>query len=83
MALLLKKLKPNIALFFRTDSEAIKFLQAGEAAVTAASLLPNVYPLLGTESKYGFVVPKKPILVSVDQIAVVNGPKKELASKGR
>jgi putative spermidine/putrescine transport system substrate-binding protein len=77
----LKKLKPNIAVFFKTDSEAIKFLQAGEAAVTAASLLPNVYPLLGKESKYRFCVPKTPILISVDQIAVVEGPNKALATK--
>ena len=77
----LKKLKPNIAVFFKTDAEAIKYLQAGEAAVTAGSLLPNVYPLLGKDSKYKFRVPKSPILVSVDQIGIVNGPKKDLAAK--
>ncbi len=76
-----KKLKPNMAMFFSSDSEAIKLLQAGEAGVTAMSLLPNVYPLLGKDARYKFPVPTTPLLGSTDQITIINPKKKELAAK--
>jgi putative spermidine/putrescine transport system substrate-binding protein len=76
-----KKLKPNIAMFFSSDSDAIKLLQAGEAGVTAMSLLPNVYPLLGKDERYKFPVPTTPLLGSTDQITITNPKKKELAAK--
>ena len=53
-------LKPNLALFYKTDAESIKYLEAGEAAVAGWGGMPNVYKLLGPGSSYRFVVPPKP-----------------------
>ena len=71
----LEKLKPNIAMFFKTDSESIKFLESGEASVAAMGLLPNVYSLLGKGSKYKFVIPEKPQLAINDNVAILKGRK--------
>jgi putative spermidine/putrescine transport system substrate-binding protein len=68
-----KALKPNLALFYKTDSESIKFLQAGEAAVAGWGILPNVYKLLGPGSTYRFVVPAKPQFVAPIPISLVKG----------
>lgn len=68
-----KALKPNLALFYKTDSESIKFLQAGEAAVAGWGILPNVYKLLGPGSNYRFVVPARPQFVAPIPISLVKG----------
>jgi putative spermidine/putrescine transport system substrate-binding protein len=68
-----KALKPNLALFYKTDSESIKFLQAGEAAVAGWGILPNVYKLLGPGSNYKFVVPARPQFVAPIPISLVKG----------
>ncbi|MBI2203328.1 MAG: extracellular solute-binding protein [Candidatus Rokubacteria bacterium] len=68
-----KALKPNLALFYKTDSESIKFLQAGEAGVAGWGILPNVYKLLGPGSQYRFVVPAKPQFMAPIPISLVKG----------
>ena len=68
-----KALKPNLALFYKTDAESIKFLQAGEAAVAGWGILPNVYKLLGPDSSYRFVVPARPQFLAPIPISLVKG----------
>jgi len=73
-----KALKPNLILFYKTDSESIKFLQAGEAAVAAWGILPNVFKLLEPGSNYKFVVPEKLQFLAPIPINLVKGrPNKE------
>lgn len=68
-----KALRPNIALFFKTDAESIKFLQAGEAGVVGWGILPNVYKLLGPGSNYRFVIPEGPQFLAPIPIQIVAG----------
>lgn len=68
-----KALKPNLVLFYKTDAESIKFLQAGEAAVAAWGILPNVYKLIGPGSSYKFLVPAKPQFLAPIPISLVKG----------
>jgi putative spermidine/putrescine transport system substrate-binding protein len=77
----LTALKPNIAMFYRTDSESIKFLESGEATVCSMGLLPNVYKLLGKDSLYRFVVPPKPQLIIFNNAALVKGRDPKLGSE--
>jgi len=78
----LKALKPNLLLFYKTDSESIKFLQAGEAAVAGWGILPNVYKLLGPGSNYRFVIPEKPQFLAPIPVSLVKGrPNKEQSLK--
>jgi putative spermidine/putrescine transport system substrate-binding protein len=74
-------LKPNIGMFYRTDSESIKFLESGEADVCAMGLLPNVYNVLGKDPQYRFVVPAKPQLMILNNIALVKGRDTKLGSE--
>lgn len=77
-----KALKPNIALFYKTDSESIKFLQAGEAAVAGWGILPNVYKLLSPGSNYKFVIPDRPQFLAPIPMSLVKGrPNKEESAK--
>lgn len=77
-----KALKPNLALFYKTDSESIKFLQSGEAAVAAWGILPNVYKHLGPGSNFRFVVPPKPQFLATIPISLVKGrPNRAQAAK--
>ncbi len=77
-----KALKPNLVLFYKTDSESIKFLEAGEAAVAGWGILPNVYKLLGPGSKYKFVIPEKPQFLAPIPVSLVKGrPNKEQSLK--
>ena len=76
-----KKLKPNIAMFFKSDSDAVKLVESGEAWALGRCLLPNAYKLLSEQpSKYGYAIPKKPLLVSLDQITLLKGKKLKLAA---
>lgn len=77
----LAALKPNIAMYYKTDAESIKFLQSGEAAVCAMGLIPNVYKLLEKDSPYRFVVPAKPGLINYNNVALVRGRDTKLGSK--
>jgi putative spermidine/putrescine transport system substrate-binding protein len=76
-----KKLKPNIAMFFKNDAESIKYLQSGEAAVCAYGLMPNVYNLIGRDSKYKFVIPPQYIMVNPNVLVITNPKKQEIATK--
>jgi putative spermidine/putrescine transport system substrate-binding protein len=77
-----KALKPNLVLFYKTDSESIKFLQAGEAAVVGWGILPNVFKLLEPGSNYKFVIPEKPQFLAPIPISLVKGrPNKEQSLK--
>jgi len=77
-----KALKPNLILFYKTDSESIKFLQAGEAAIAGWGVLPDVFKLLGPGSNYKFVVPEKPQFLAPIPINLVKGrPNKEQSMK--
>jgi len=77
----LAALKPNIAMFYRTDAESIKYLESGEATVCAMGLLPNVYKLLEKDSPYRFVVPPKPQLMIYNNIALIKGKDTKLGSE--
>ncbi len=72
-----KALKPNLALFYKTDPESIKFLQAGEIAVAAWGILPNVYSHLGPGSKFRFVMPEKPQFLAIIPVSIVKGRGKD------
>lgn len=75
----LQKLKGSVATFFTSNVQSIRLLEAGEVAVVAWGVLPNVIKHLGPDSKYGFVIPK-PAFVAETPIAVVAGtPKKKAA----
>lgn len=77
-----KALKPNLVLFYKTDSESIKFLQAGETAAAGWGILPNIYKLLGPGSNYKFVIPEKPQFLAPIPISLVKGrPHKEQSVK--
>ena len=76
----LEELKPNIAMFFKTDAESIKFLESGEASVCSMGLLPNVYKLLGEGSNYRFVIPEYPQLLIFNNVALVKGRKNTKAA---
>lgn len=76
-----ERLKPNIAMFFKTDAESIKYIQAKEAGVCAYGLLPNVYKYLGKDSPYRFVIPQKYIMMVPNLMAITNPKKVELAAK--
>ena len=69
----MKQLKPNLALFYKTDPESIKFLEAGEIAVAGWGILPNVYRHLGPGSKYRFVMPAKPQFLANIPVSIVKG----------
>ncbi len=68
-----KALKPNLGLFYKTDPESIKFLEAGEISVAGWGVLPNVYRHLGPGSKYRFVMPEKPQFLAVIPVSIVKG----------
>lgn len=69
----LRQLKSNITTFFPSNVHSIRLLEAGEVAVVAWGVLPNVYQYLGPGSKYAFVIPKKPVFVSQTPIAIAKG----------
>lgn len=72
----LRKLRPNITTFYTTNVQSIRLLEAGEVAVVAWGILPNVYSLLGPDSKYQFVLPKKPVFLLPQPMALVkNSPR--------
>jgi len=78
----MKALKPNLVLFYKTDSESIKFLQAGEAAVAGWGILPNVFKLLEPGSNYRFVIPEKPQFLAPIPVSLVKGrPNREESLK--
>jgi putative spermidine/putrescine transport system substrate-binding protein len=69
----MKALKPNLAGFFKTDSESVKFLESGEFAVIGYSILANFYLKLGPDSNIKFVMPEKPKFLAPIPAAVVKG----------
>ena len=69
----MKALKPNLAGFFKTDSESVKFLESGEFAVIGYSVLANFYLKLGPDSNIRFVIPDKPKFLAAIPAAVVKG----------
>lgn len=73
----MKQLKPNIAGFFKTDQESVKFIQSGEFAVIGYAILSNFYLDLGPESKIRFVMPEKPKFFASIPVAIVKGRRPE------
>ncbi len=72
----LAKLKGSISTFYTNNVQSIRLLEAGEVALVAWGVLPNVIKHLGTDSKYGFVIPK-PAFVAETPIAIVAGTAKK------
>lgn len=66
-------LKPNLAGFFKTDSESVKFLESGEFAVIGYAILANFYLKLGPDSNIKFVMPDKPKFLAPIPAAIVKG----------
>jgi putative spermidine/putrescine transport system substrate-binding protein len=76
-----RRLRPNIAMFFKSDAESIKYIQSGEAAVCSYGLLPNVYKYIGKGSIYKFVIPPQYIIMNLNQMVITNPKNMELATK--
>jgi putative spermidine/putrescine transport system substrate-binding protein len=66
-------LKPNLAGFFKTDSESVKYLESGEFAVIGYAILANFYLKLGPDSNIKFVMPAKPKFLAPIPAAIVKG----------
>jgi putative spermidine/putrescine transport system substrate-binding protein len=69
----MKALKPNLAGFFKTDSESVKFLESGEFAVIGYAILANFYLKLSPDSNIKFVMPDNPKFLAPIPAAVVKG----------
>lgn len=69
----MKSLKPNIAGFFKTDQESVKFLESGEFAVIGYAILANFYLKLKPDSNIRFVMPDKPKFLAPIPGAIVKG----------
>jgi len=69
----MKALKPNIAGFFNTDPESVKFLENGEYAAIGYAILANFYIKLGPDSNLRFVMPEKPKFLAGIPVAIVKG----------
>jgi putative spermidine/putrescine transport system substrate-binding protein len=69
----MKALKPNIAGFFKTDQESVKFLESGEFAVIGYAILANFNLKLGPESNIRFVMPEKPKFLAQIPGVIVKG----------
>jgi putative spermidine/putrescine transport system substrate-binding protein len=69
----MKALKPNLAGFFKTDNESVKYLESGEFAVIGYSVLANFYLKLGPDSNIQFVIPDKPKFLAAIPAAIVKG----------
>lgn len=72
----LAKLKGSVASFYTNNVQSIRLLEAGEVALVAWGIMPNVVQHLGPDSKYGFVIPK-PAFVAETPITVVAGTTKK------
>ena len=70
------KLKPNIATFFKTDSDQDKFLQAGEVDVASFMMIGNYLPLAET-GEFKFVAPKPYVPATVDVFTLLKGKNTE------
>ena len=68
----LKALRPSFASFYTSNVQSIRLLEAGEVALVAWGVLPNVIQHLETDARYGFVVPK-PVFVAETPVTVVAG----------
>ena len=66
-------LKPNLAGFFKTDSESVKYLESGAFAVIGYAILANFYLKLGPDSNITFVMPDKPKFLAPIPAAIVKG----------
>jgi putative spermidine/putrescine transport system substrate-binding protein len=69
----MKALKPNIAGFFKTDQESVKFLESGEFAVIGYAILANFNLKLTTEPNLRFVMPDDPKFLAQIPGAIVKG----------
>jgi len=69
----LQALKPNIAGFFKTDNESVKYLESGEFAVIGYSILANFYLKLGPDSNIRFVIPEKPKFLAPIPAVILKG----------
>jgi putative spermidine/putrescine transport system substrate-binding protein len=69
----MKALKPNIAGFFKTDQESVKYLESGEFAVIGYAILANFNLKLGTDPNLAFVMPEKPKFLAQIPGAIVKG----------
>jgi putative spermidine/putrescine transport system substrate-binding protein len=69
----MKALKPNLAGFFKTDSESVKFLESGEFAVIGYAILANFYLKLAPDSNIKFVMPDNPKFLAPIPAAIVKG----------
>lgn len=69
----MRALKPNIAGIFRSDQEAIKFLESGEFGVLGFAILTNFYLKLSPDSPIRFVMPDTPKFLASIPLAIVKG----------
>jgi len=69
----MKALKPNIAGFFKTDQESVKYLESGEFAVIGYAILANFNLKLGTDPNLAFVMPESPKFLAQIPAAIVKG----------
>jgi putative spermidine/putrescine transport system substrate-binding protein len=69
---LAKKLKPNAATFFKTDTDQDKFLQSGEVGVASFMMVGNFLPM-ATTANLKFVAPKPYVPATVDVFTLLKG----------
>lgn len=76
----LKELRPSFVSFYTSNVQSIRLLEAGEVALVAWGVLPNVIKHLETDDKFGFAVPQ-PVFVAETPVAfVANSPRAAAAA---
>jgi putative spermidine/putrescine transport system substrate-binding protein len=71
-----QKLKPNVATFFKSDTDQDKYLQSGEVGVASFMMVGNFLPMAESEN-LKFVAPKPYVPATVDVFTLLKGKNTE------
>lgn len=71
-----EKLKPNIATFFKSDTDQDKYLQSGEVDVASFMMVGNFLPMAAS-GEFKFVAPKPYVPATVDVFTLLKGKNTE------
>lgn len=77
----LNKLKPNIALVNKSDTDAIKFLTTGETDVAVMMPVGNYLGIKENRDKYVYVAPEPYVPVNFNNFVLLKGPNSANAIK--
>lgn len=78
---LAQKLKPNIASFYKSDTDQAKWLESGEVGVAAFMLVGSFVDIAKAGPQFKFVAPKPWVVGGLDCFALMEGPNTENALK--